>query len=143
MLKAEKTPRVLLGFDFGMRKIGVAVGQIITQSASPLTIIKAKDGIPSWKAIETLIKTWKADALVVGIPYNMDGSEQEIGLAAKKFANRLESHFHLPVFLADERLTTNEAKRSLKAQRTHPPTRHEIDSVAAKLILESWFRDNK
>lgn len=138
----KKTPSVLLGFDFGMRKIGVAVGQAITKSASPLTIIKAKDGIPSWTLVESLIKTWEADALVVGIPYNMDGSEQEISFAARKFAARLEVRYRLPVFLMDERLTTVEAKREWKARRGSHLIEQEVDSVAAKLILESWFREN-
>lgn len=142
MPKAKKTPQVLLGFDFGMRKIGISVGQTITKSASPLTILKAKDGIPSWKLIETLIKTWEADALVVGIPYNMDGSEQEIGFAAKKFAARLKDHYHLPVFLVDERLTTVEAKQELKERRGLRLAEREVDSIAAKLILESWFREH-
>lgn len=143
MPKAKKTPSVLLGFDFGMRKIGISVGQTITKTANPLTIIKAKDGIPSWALIENLIKTWEADALVVGIPYNMDGSEQEVGLAAKKFAARLKAYYHLPVFLVDERLTSVEAKQTMKEQRGSRRTEQEADAVAAKLILESWFREHK
>ncbi len=126
-----------------MRKIGVAVGQAITESATPLTIIKAKDGIPSWEEIDILIKEWGADALVVGIPYNMDGSEQEIGFAAKKFAVRLKNHYHLPVFLVDERLTTVQARYELKDKRNFKQAQRNVDSVAAKLILESWFRDHK
>ena len=131
---------VLLAFDFGMKKIGVAVGQSITKSANPLTILKAKDGIPSWDEIKNLIETWRADALVVGIPYNMDGSEQEIGYAAKKFAGRLKNHYHLPVFLVDERLTTVEAKLLMKNKQAKQA--REVDSTAAKLILESWFRNH-
>ena len=131
-------PKVLLGFDFGMYKIGVAVGQIVTQSANPLPTLKAKDGIPVWEAIDMLIQIWKVEALVVGIPYNMDGSEQEMSFAAKKFANRLKDRYRLPVFKVDERLTTNEAKRALKMNESDLS---ELDSVAAKLILESWFRE--
>jgi putative holliday junction resolvase len=139
----SKTPQILLGFDFGMKKMGVAVGQIVTKSATPLTLLKAKDGIPSWEQIKDLIKTWGADTLVVGIPYNMDGSEQEVTFAAKKFAVRLKNHYHLPVFLVDERLTSVQARHDLndKSNLQHADTN--VDSVAAKLILESWFRDHK
>jgi len=140
MLKGKTPPQVLLGFDFGMRKIGIAVGQAITQTATPLSNIQAKDGIPNWELIEALITTWKAEALVVGIPYNTDGSEQEISFAARKFAARLKARYHLPVFLTDERLTTIEAKIVLKGRRVTGVEEHDVDCVAAKLILESWFR---
>ena len=131
MLKS--LPKILLAFDFGMRNIGVAVGQTITHSATPLTILKAQDGIPDWNQIADLITTWHANGLVVGIPYNLDGSEQPVSLAARKFARRLESRFKLPVFLVDERFTTKVAKIEMqdKAQL--------VDSYAAKLILESWL----
>ena len=142
MPNSAKTPQVLLGFDFGMRKIGIAVGQVITKTATPLTMIKAKDGIPSWEAIGDLIKTWQDDALVVGIPYNMDGSEQEIGFAAKRFAGRLKNHYHLPVHRVDERLTTVMAKLELQDKHGHRSAQREVDSVAASLILESWFRNH-
>lgn len=128
-------PDVLLAFDFGMKKIGVAVGQLITKSATPLTEIPAQDGIPSWEAIQELVDTWEANALVVGLPYNMDGSDQEITHAAKKFGNRLRDRFQRPVYFVDERLTTVEAK----AQLGHPS--RAVDSYAAKLILETWFRE--
>jgi len=128
--------QTLLAFDFGMKKIGTAVGQSLIQTGTPLTELPAKDGIPSWDAIKKLIEEWRADALVVGIPYNMDGSEQEITWAAKKFGNRLQDRFQLPVYFVDERLTTVEAKSELR----HPSK--PVDSYAAKLILETWFREH-
>jgi len=140
---SSKPPQVLLGFDFGMKKIGVAVGQLVTMSATPLALLKAKDGIPSWEQIKELIKTWGAEALVVGIPYNMDGSEQEVTFAAKKFAARLKNHYHLPVFLVDERLTSVQARQDLNDNPNLQHTDANVDSVAAKLILESWLRDQK
>lgn len=130
-----KTTQILLAFDFGMKKIGVAVGQSITQTATPLEKISAKDGIPSWETIRILIETWKADAIVVGLPYNKDGSYQELTYAAKKFASRLRHRFQQPVYLVDERLTTIEAKRQIGAFSAG------LDSYAAKLILETWFRE--
>ncbi len=132
-------PEVLLAFDFGLRHIGVAVGQIITQSATPLEILIAQQGIPNWDKLKQLINVWRPGALVVGIPYQMDGSEQTISIAAREFAHSLEKHFDLPVHKVDERLTTREAKLQLAniyvKHKSFPP----LDSYAAKLILEAWF----
>jgi putative holliday junction resolvase len=127
--------QTLLAFDFGMKKIGVAVGQTITESATPLVQLAAKDGIPAWEALENLMKTWKADALIVGIPYNMDGSDQEMTFAAKKFGHRLQDRFKRPVYFVDERLS------SIEARRLYDPASDSLDSYAAKLILEAWLRE--
>ena len=124
--------QTILSFDFGMKRIGVAVGQFVTRSANPLTTLKAVDGIPNWDNILKLIDEWHADALVVGLPLNMDGTWQHTSYASKKFANRLHAKFKLPVFTVDERLTSVQAKRDLKREK-------QLDSYAAKLILESWF----
>ncbi len=132
------TAQTVLCFDFGMRKIGVAIGQSVTKTARPLQNIKATDGIPNWDLIANLIAEWTADALVVGLPYNMDGSEQTITLAARKFARRLEAKFHLPVHMKDERLSTKEALAQLQAKNDK---KTEVDSYAAALILESWLRE--
>ena len=129
---------VVLGFDFGMRHIGVAVGQTITNSATALSVIKAKDGIPDWDIIGEFIQTWRAKALVVGIPYNMDGSEQELTKLAEKFSRRLKERFQLPVYTVDERLTTFAAKQSLQ-NKNDAKKPHRLDSVAAKIIVESWL----
>lgn len=126
-----------MGFDFGMRRIGVATLQSITSTAEPLDILKATDGIPDWGIIATLIKAWQPDILVVGLPLNMDGSEQEITFAAKKFARRLGAKFKLPYTLVDERLTTIEARHRARAT-----TSDKVDAVAAAIILESWSNDN-
>ncbi len=122
----------LLGFDFGMRRIGVAVGQMITRTANPVAVLNARDGVPNWEHVQELIDTWNIDAIVVGIPLNMDGSKQPVTFAAQRFANKLSSRYGLPVYTVDERLTTVEAKR-------HQQT--ELDSYAAKLILEQWLRE--
>jgi putative Holliday junction resolvase len=133
--------KTVLGFDFGMKHIGVAVGQTITQTANPLTSLKALDGIPNWDEVAKLITTWGAKALVIGIPLNMDGSEQPITAAAKKFSNRLHARFKLPVHPVDERLTTAEAKQQLfDAEGYRALEKTAIDSYSAKLILESWLR---
>ena len=80
--------RTLLGFDYGLKNIGVAVGQDLTQTANPLTVIKARDGIPNWDDIEALITEWQPKLLIVGLPLNMDGTEQQMTTAARKFGNR-------------------------------------------------------
>lgn len=134
-----KEPNTLLGFDFGMRQIGVAIGQAITKTATPLTILKAEDGVPNWDLIAEMIVTWAVEAFVVGIPYKMDGSEQAITLAARSFGRKLHGRFHLPVFFMDERLTSKEAKNI--AQLAYSD-KTRIDSIAAQLILESWLREN-
>lgn len=130
---------VLLGFDFGLSKIGLAVGQSITQSATPLPLLKAHNGIPDWNEIQKLVREWRANAFVVGLPLNKDDSEQKISLAAREFAGQLEKLFSLPTYLVDERYSSREAKSQLREHIDSAGV--SIDSYAAKLILESWFRD--
>ena len=132
----------VLGFDFGMKRIGVAVGQTITQTANPIITLHAIDGIPNWSEIQNLIAEWGATHLVVGLPYQLDGSKQETTLSAQKFSRRLQNKFGLPVDLIDERLTTKSARQALHDQH-NLNERSQIDSYAAKLILESWLRNQK
>ena len=134
-------PQSYLSFDFGMKNIGIAVGQIITGSATALPALKAKDGIPHWPDILLLIDQWEACALIVGIPLNMDGSTQSMTFCARKFARRLHSHSKLPVYEIDERLTTVEAKQLFHTQAKK--AKIAVDSFAAKLILESWFNQQQ
>lgn len=121
-----------------MRRIGVAVGQTITASATPQPFLLAKEGQPSWGSIAELIQKWSANALVVGLPCNMDGTEQSITASAREFADHLKSRFQLPVYLVDERLTTKTA-RSVLAEKGKL-SKALVDSYAAKLILEDWLR---
>ena len=102
--------QTVLGFDFGTKSIGIAIGQSLTGSATPLQSIKAVDGIPKWEEIGLLIEEWKPDLVVVGLPLNMDGSEQEMTQRAKKFANRINGRFGVKIATQDERLTTADAK---------------------------------
>jgi putative Holliday junction resolvase len=132
--------QTLLGFDFGMKRIGVAVGQTVSSTASPLFAIQAKDGIPNQNKLAELIKNWQPDALVVGVPLNMDASEQHTSFAARKFAKRLQHTFKLTVHFYDERLTTVEAKSRLFELGGYKKLEAgKIDSVAACLILEGWM----
>ena len=102
--------KTLLGFDFGTRNIGVAVGQVITRTATALPQLKARDGIPDWSQLAALIEEWQPDGVVVGIPLNMDGTESPMSQRARKFGKRLHGRYNLPFFPADERLSSFEAK---------------------------------
>lgn len=135
--------KVLVAFDFGMKRIGVAVGQTITKTARPLDTIQAKEGEPNWDMIIKILKKWLPDALVVGIPLNMDGTDQPISLHARAFAQKLRDQFQLPVFESDERLTTKDAREQLFADGGFKALQDgQVDRVAAQLILQNWFADN-
>ncbi|WP_295538552.1 Holliday junction resolvase RuvX [uncultured Thiohalocapsa sp.] len=146
----------LLGFDFGTRKIGVAVGQTVTATASALTTLRHRGGKPDWAAIEALIREWRPQAAVLGLPHNMDDTEEEtLAAPVRRFARQLTGRFAIPVHLVDERLTTLAAERALAAEgrladagagtrkrRRHGgPQRDVVDAYAAKLILETWLAD--
>ena len=133
---------MILGFDFGTTRFGVAVGQAITETATPLKPISAKDGVPDWNRIEALIEEWQPDAFVVGLPLNMDGSLCEMSFRVRKFANRLQAKYDRPSYLMDERLTSHEAKGyHLQGGGEADFKKHSMDGLAAQLILESWFRE--
>lgn len=135
-------PRLLLGFDYGMKQIGVAVGQAVTGQARELCILKAQNGAPDWSQVEKLIREWQPDALVVGLPLNMDGTPSEMSSRAEKFARRLNGRFNLPVHTHDERLTTYEAKGQRLAEGQRDGYRQRpVDAIAAALLLEGWLQD--
>ncbi|AXQ15175.1 MULTISPECIES: Holliday junction resolvase RuvX [Shewanella] len=136
------TAKTVLGFDFGTKSIGIAIGQQLTGSASPLTSIKAVDGIPDWQQIAALIEEWQPDLVVVGLPLNMDGTEQEMTQRARKFANRIAGRFGVKVATQDERLTTADAKaRLFELGGFKALTKGQIDAVSAVLIIESYFEN--
>ncbi len=132
--------RTCLGFDYGLRRIGVAVGETLTGSARPLQTVAARDGEPDWDALGGLIRSWEPDALVVGVPLHLDGARQPMTDAAQRFARRLEGRYRLPVHRVDERLSSDEARRVL-AERgvTGRAARGRLDPVAAQIILETWL----
>lgn len=133
----------IIAFDFGLARIGVAVGQSITQTANPLETLKAKDGVPNWDFVESLIKQWQPSKVVVGEPFNMDGTDQEITKRARKFANQIHGRFGVQVELLDERLTSAAAREELFEFGGYQKLKKsQIDSIAAALILESWFATN-
>lgn len=132
--------KILMGFDFGMRSIGVATGQSVTQTASSLSAVQAKAGIPHWEKLDRLIKEWQPEALVVGIPLALDNTELSITAAAREFASSLKARYQLPVYGIDEQLTTRSAKEELFADGGYKALKKaDIDSLSAKIILETWF----
>ncbi|CDL84010.1 Holliday junction resolvase RuvX [Xenorhabdus cabanillasii] len=132
--------RTVIAFDFGTRSIGAAIGQEITGTARALDSFKAKEGSPNWDMIEKLLKEWQPDLVIVGLPLNMDGTEQLVTAQARKFANRLHGRFGVQVELHDERLTTVEARSNLFDHGGYRALdKGKVDSASAVVILESWF----
>jgi putative Holliday junction resolvase len=134
----------ILGFDYGARRIGVASGNRISQSARPLPTLVSNQGRPDWLRIDTLLSEWKPQALVVGLPLTRAGGEQKITRGARAFAEALGKRSGLPVHLIDERHTSQEAARRFAEQRAAGSARRRdaesIDSLAAAVILESWLQ---
>ncbi|MCI0505419.1 MAG: Holliday junction resolvase RuvX [Gammaproteobacteria bacterium] len=145
--------RTLLAFDYGTKRIGVAVGQELTKSATPLITLNNSEKGTDWYDIDHLVKEWRPDAFVVGLPLNADGSEHAVSRAAKQFGDQLQARYNLPVYWVDERLTSVEAESMIAASRKDVKSgrqlrkkagsrriaKAQIDSAAARLILESWF----
>lgn len=138
--KTKIGKRTILGFDFGKKYIGVAVGQEVTGTATPLGSVKAKDGIPNQEQMKKFFNEWQPDLIVVGLPLNMDGTPQKVTFDAKKFGNRLANDYRLPVEFQDERLTTADAKQSLFDHGGYRNLKKDnIDAESARLIIESFF----
>lgn len=136
----SNTHQTFLCFDFGLKRFGVAVGNDLLQSGTELDPIRAQDGIPNWDLITDYVTEWKPDGFVVGLPLNMDGSENDMCLRAKKFGKRLKGRFNKPVEMMDERLSSYEAKgRIIEQSGIRDFGTHSVDGAAACLILESWF----
>ncbi|MCS2159723.1 Holliday junction resolvase RuvX [Scandinavium sp. H11S7] len=130
----------LIGIDFGTRSIGVAVGQRVTGTARPLGALKAQDGTPDWNAVEKILKEWQPEAVVVGLPLNMDGTEQPLTARARNFANKIHGRFGVKIILHDERLSTVEARAGLFEHGGYRAlNKGKVDSASAVVILESFF----
>lgn len=125
-----------MGFDFGTGRIGIAVGQKVTGTATAVATIDARDGVPDWTEVEKIVDEWRPGLFVVGLPLNMDGTESEMSRRATKFARRLSGRFNIPYVTMDERLSTFDARNGGNEA-------DEVDSIAAKLILETWLNNTK
>ena len=147
MANLKKAQRTLLGFDFGTKRIGIAIAQEVTGTANPLTTVTAVKHKPDWDSISKIIKEWQPDLLVVGLPLHMDGTEQPMTQAARRFSNQLNGRYQIPIALMDERLSSNEAESILKEQSGSAslfrnsmfPDKAQIDMISAQLILQSWM----
>ena len=127
--------KTLLCFDHGEKRIGVAVGQAVTGTASPLETVTVKNNIPDWDSITHLINSWQPVSLIVGMPLTMDGCHQEMTGIATRFIRQLKGRYHLPVYEIDERLSSYEARQRLGSTWN-------IDPVAAQAILETWLSEH-
>ena len=129
----------LIGFDFGSRRIGVAVGETSTRIASPLGAIEAEANDARFEAIGRIVDEWRPAGFVVGLPRHSDGSEHAVAKLAEKFARRLEARYHLPVEFVDETLSSAIAESQLRETRTRPTKKGDVDALAAAIILQSWL----
>ena len=138
----DKGQRTLLGFDFGTKRIGIAIAQEVTGTANPLTTVTAVKHKPDWDSISKIIKEWQPDLLIVGLPLHMDGTEQPMTQAARRFSNQLNGRYQIPIALMDERLSSNEAESILNEQSGCASVfqdKAQIDMISAQLILQSWM----
>ncbi|MDR9468092.1 Holliday junction resolvase RuvX [Marinospirillum sp.] len=137
-------PRVLLAFDFGSKRHGVALGNEMTATANPLDVIPAKDGIPAWQLLDALVADWQPDAFLVGLPLEEDGSPTPLSQRATKFARRLFGRYGKSCYGMDERGTTKAAKRLVKLDGHKGNYRLDpVDSLAAAFILQAWLDVNR
>ena len=139
----DKQFNTLIAFDFGLKYIGVAVGQSITKTTSPLTSFIRYQNKTPWDLIKKLIDDWKPDAIILGLSLKMDGSTQSITDEIRLFKQDLEKRHTIPIFEIDERLTTKEAKSRIFAEKGYKGlSRETINEISAQLILESWWSEH-
>ena len=136
-------PQIIFAFDFGTRRIGVASGDTLTRTARGLKTFERTGDIP-WTSIGATIDEYRPSRLVVGVPYNMDGTPTLLTDAARQFARELSTRFRLPACLMDERLSSREAEAELRNARAsglkrRRLTHSDVDMTAAKIVLERWF----
>jgi len=145
--RAGDTPQIVLAFDFGRRRVGIACGDTVSRTATPLDAALMGAGGPRWEAIDALLREWQPSLGVVGLPYNVDGSDSAMTAAARAFAGELSRRFHLEVALVDERYSSREAEARLKTERASGLRRRrvvkaDVDAAAACVILERWFNEH-
>jgi putative Holliday junction resolvase len=141
---AGGAPQLVLAFDFGRRRIGVACGDTLSRTARPLVGVANATTGPRWDIVDSLMREWQPALIVVGLPYNVDGSESGMSAAARGFANEIERRYALPVRLIDERYSSLEASTRLRSEREsglrkHRVAKADVDAAAACVILERWF----
>ena len=135
-----KESSVLMAFDYGLRNIGIAIGQNITKSASTFYTIKAKEGEPDWIKLDSIVKEWEPTLFIVGDPFNMDGTRSEFQKRISQFSTKLKNRYKIRLHMMDERLTTKEAKERIKTGSSELKESTNKHSISAQIILEDWFR---
>ena len=135
-------PQMIMAFDFGTQKMGMAIGQSLIESANPLALFPMKDGIPNWDELLKIVKQYQPTLFLVGLPLNMDDTESELSTRARKFARRLRHQTNIETLMVDERLTTREARNELDSYQAQGRGKKlSADSIAAALFIESWYRN--
>jgi putative Holliday junction resolvase len=139
-------PKVVLAFDFGLRRIGVACGDTLSRSAAGLKTVPAGPTGPRWELIDSMMREWQPDMAVVGLPYNVDDSDSDMTAAARGFAAELTRRYALEVVMVDERYSSLEAEARLQTARESGLRRRrvakaDVDAAAACVILERWFSE--
>ncbi len=135
-------PQMIMAFDFGTQKMGMAIGQSLIESANPLALFPMKDGIPNWDELLKIVKQYQPTLFLVGLPLNMDDTESELSTRARKFARRLRHQTNIETLMVDERLTTREARDELDHYQAQGRGKKlSADSIAAALFIESWYRN--
>ena len=134
-------PYMIMAFDFGTQKMGMAVGQSMIESANPLALFPMKDGIPNWDELLKIVKQYQPTLFLVGLPLNMDDTESELSARSRKLARRLRHQTNIETLMVDERLTTREARDELDHYQAQGRGKKlAADSIAAALFIESWYR---
>ena len=135
----------IVSFDFGTKKIGIAVGQTITKSSSPLTVLFNKDNKVNWEEVSHIVREWKPDLLLIGKPLNMDGTDSDIMKLVEKFSKKLAKLTDIKCEYVDERLTSFEARQNFKElmiENNKSIKKEIIDANAAKILIDNWFNQN-
>ena len=139
-MNSDKTINKVIGFDYGKKRTGIASGQTITNTATPLVTLTQIEGNPDWDGIQQQIEQWQPDALIIGIPYQLDGTESAMTKASLHFADCLKKRFNLPVHEINEALSSYEAEDTLKkTTKITQHNKHEVDKIAAAVIVQSWL----
>ena len=136
-------PRIVMAFDFGIKHIGIAIGQEITKTASTFYSIKALEGQPDWNELDDIVHEWKPDLIVVGDPYNMDGSRSKIQDMSDRFSDALYKRYQIQLEKTDERLSSREANERLQNLDIGTKSSSNKHSISAQVILEDWFRSKE
>ena len=142
-LDATPSPQIVLGFDYGARRIGVALGNVISRSARALEVLANGEHGPDWARLDHIVREWRPDAMLVGLPLTVNDGEQSTSRAARAFAGELETRYGLEVALIDERHSSQEAAQRFAARRAGGVAKRKhaaaLDAVAAEIIVERWL----